>query len=87
MQQIRINRPEDTNMLQYFVGETTTNTEEDAALQLNRSRVSNGVRSLHTGNTSETDRDLLWSLEDVFLPTEHGKSLMSRALTPRLLTI
>lgn len=32
-------------------------------------------------------RDLLWSLEDVFLPTEHGKSLKSRALTPGLWTI
>lgn len=45
------------------------------------------VTSVGTGNTSETDRDLLCSLEDVLLPTEHGSSLMSRALTPRLWTI
>lgn len=64
--------------------ETTTNTDEDAALQLNWGRLSNRVL---TGNTSETDRDLLWSLEDVFLPREHGRSLMSRALTPRSGTI
>lgn len=77
MMQIRVNRPEHVNVPE-------TNTNEGAAVQQLEPPC---VRSGDTGGASETDRDLLWSLEDVLLPAEHGKSLMSRALTPGLWTI
>lgn len=42
-----------------------------------------------TTSNQQTERGshLLWRLEEGFLPLEHGKSLKSRALTPRLWTI
>lgn len=60
-------------------------------MQPNWSRLSGRARRRWTLETprrqTETDGHLLWSVEDVLLPTEHGRSRMSRALTPRLWTI